>query len=244
MEDRPPAVPDPTFPPAPPSDSYGLPPTPPPPPPSPDVIPWERPGLDAFSAFGRTVAMLITSPRRAFESMPVTSAFGRPLAFGIIVGWIGVLAGTFWNLLLRPWVQSMLPWANNDRWTEWSATFRIAGAMAAPIYIPIALLIGTAFQHLFLFLVGGAKRGFMATFRVQCYAGATLMFAVVPVCGSLVGLVWSLVLAVIGLSAAHGISTGKAAAAVLLPLLLCCGCMALSIAIFGAAIFSAMGMHR
>jgi hypothetical protein len=241
MEDRPPAAPDPSSPPGPPPSYSSGPPSAPPP--TADVIPWERPGLDAFSAFGRTISMLIGSPRRAFESMPVTSAFGRPLVFGIIVGWIGVLAGTFWNLLLRGWVQSMLPWSSS-RWNEISATMRIVFAMAAPIYIPIALLIGAAIQHLFLTLVGGAKRGFVATFRVQCYAGATLIFAVVPACGSIVGVVWSLVLAVIGLSTAHGISTGKATAAVLLPLLLCCGCVALSIAIFGAAIFGVMGMHR
>src|SRR5215510_12534018 len=156
MEDRPPAAPDPSF----------LPPPPPPgpatPPPAGEIIPWERPGLDAFTAFGRTIAMLIGSPRRAFESMPVTSAFGRPLVFGIIVGWIGVLATTFWNLLLRPLVQSMLPWATNDRWGEASATLRIVGAMSAPIYFPVVLLLASAIQHLFLFLVGGAKRGFVA----------------------------------------------------------------------------------
>jgi hypothetical protein len=116
--------------------------------------------------------------------------------------------------------------------------------MAAPIYIPIGLLIGAAFQHLFLFLVGGAKRGFLATFRVQCYAGASLIFAVVPACGSIVGVIWSLVLAVIGLSAAHQISTGKAAAAVLLPLLLCCGCISVCFALFGAALMSQFGIHR
>lgn len=238
MEDRPPAVPDPP-------SASGTPYSsgPPPAPPSSDIIPWERPGLDAFTAFGRTVAGLISSPRRTFESMPVTPAWGRPLVFGIVVGWIGALAGTFWNLLLRGWLQSMFPWAN-ERMAEWSATFRIVGAMAAPIYIPIGLLIGAAFQHLFLFLVGGAKRGFIATFRVQCYAGASLIFAIVPACGSIVGVIWSLVLAVIGLSVAHQISTGKAAAAILLPLLLCCGCISVCFALFGAALMSQMGIHR
>src|SRR5437762_10823549 len=151
MEDRPPAAPDPSFPPAVPPP----PPGPPVAPPNGEIIPWERPGLDAFTAFGRTVAALFAAPRRAFESMPVTSAFGRPLVFGIIVGWIGVLASTFWNLLLRGRVQSMLPFAS-ERWAEASATMRIVGAMSAPIYIPLALLIGAAIQHLFLFLLGGA----------------------------------------------------------------------------------------
>jgi hypothetical protein len=239
MEDRPPAVPDPPYASGTPYAS-GPPPTPPA---GGEIIPWERPGLDVFSAFGRTVAGLLRSPRRTFETMPVIPAFGRPLAFGIVVGWIGVLAGTFWNLLLKGWLQSMLPWANQEM-SGWSSTFRIIGAMAAPIYIPIGLLIGAAFQHLFLFLVGGAKRGFIATFRVQCYAGASLILSIVPMCGSLAGVIWSLALAVIGLSVAHQISTGKALAAVLLPLLLCCGCIATCFALFGAAIMSQMGWHR
>ena len=187
--------------------------------------------------------MLFSAPRRAFESMPLTSAFGRPLVFGIIVGWIGVLASTFWNLLLRGWVQSLLPFPT-ERWAEASATFRIIGAMSAPIYIPLGLLIGSAVQHLFLFLVGGAKRGFVATFRVQCYASAPLVLGIVPGCGSVVAVLWGLVLAIIGLSAAHGIGTGKAASAVLLPLLLCCGCASICFALFGAAIMSQMGIHH
>lgn len=231
MEDLPPGPSDP-FPTSPPS----------PPPPSEPALPWEQPGLGVFQAFGQTLAMLFGSPRKAFERMQVTGAFGRPLVFAIVVGWIAVLAGTFWNLLLRGWVQEFVPWAG-ERWGDISAVARIVGAMTAPLWLPIGLLVGACITHLFLILVGGAKRGFAATFRVQCYAGATMLLAVIPACGQVVGLVWSLVLSVIGLSAAHRISTGKAALAVLLPLLLCCGCMALGVALFGAAILAALGRH-
>jgi hypothetical protein len=137
----------------------------------------------------------------------------------------------------------MLPFAS-ERWAEASAAMRIVGAMSAPIYIPLALLIGAAIQHLFLFLLGGAKRGFIATFRVQCYASAPLVLSIAPGCGSVVGGLWALVLAIIGLSAAHGISNGRAASAVLLPVLLCCGCLGLCFALFGAAIMSQMGIHH
>jgi hypothetical protein len=186
--------------------------------------------------------MLASTPRRAFERMPVTSAFGRPLVFAIVVGWIAVLAGTFWNLLLRGWVQELMPWAGG-RWGEISAMARIAVAMTAPLWLPVGILVGACIAHLFLMLVGGAKRGFAATFRVQCYAAAPTLLAVIPACGQLAGVVWSIVLAIIGLSAAHRITTGKAALAVLLPLLLCCGCIALGALLFGAAIFGALGRH-
>ncbi len=247
MEDRPPAAPDPAHGPsaAPPSPPAG--PSPPPPPqgPAEPVIAWEQPGLDVFSGFFRTVGELLGAPRKAFERMPVTPSFGRPLAFAIIAGWIGVLAGTFWDLLLRGrvlrFLQEFAPSAGEEHWGKISAVWRALVALAAPLWLPIALLIGAGLLHLFLLLVGGAQRGFIATFRVQCYAWVTQMLAVFPVCGQAVGALWSLILTIIGLSAVHRISTGKATLAVLLPVLLCCGCVALAIALFGAAIFAALG---
>ena len=241
MEDRPPDPGEPVPP------SYGsIPPPPPPPtapPPTAEVIPWEQPGVDAFSGFARTIKMLLTAPQRAYEGMPLSPAFGRPLVFGILVGWVGVLAGTFWNLIFREWIETALPMADKS-WNEMSATMRIISAMVAPIWIPVALLLGAALQHLFLFVVGGAKNGFIATFRVQCYAGAAMVLGIIPICGSLAAVIGSLILAIIGLSVAHRISKGKAAAAVLLPVFLCCGCIGISIALFGAAILGALGMQR
>jgi hypothetical protein len=236
MEERPPEFREP-------SPPFEPPPPPPPAPPAAEIIPWERPGVNAFEGFGRTIQMLLRAPARAYASMPIDASFGRPLIFGILTSWIGVLAGTFWNLLLRGWMQEMLPWAD-ERWNEMSGTMRIVSAMVAPVWIPIALLIGAGIQHLFLFVVGGARNGFAATFRVQCYAAAPMVLAIIPACGSIAALIGSCILAIIGLAAAHRISRGKAAAAVLLPALLCCGCIGIGIAIFGAAIFGALGMNR
>jgi hypothetical protein len=59
----------------------------------------------------------------------------------------------------------------------------------------------------------------------MCYSEAAAIINVVPFCGGAVSGIYFLVLAVIGLAAAHGIGKGTAAAAVLLPLaLLCCCC--------------------
>ena len=50
-----------------------------------------------------------------------------------------------------------------------------------------------------------------------------------------------LVLEIIGLSVLHRISIGRAIAAVLIPLVLCCGCLIVAIVMFGTALMAALG---
>ena len=105
-----------------------------------------------------------------------------------------------------------------------------------PIVFTLWVFILSAFTHLCLLLVGGAKQPFETTFRVICYcAGATSPLLAIPFCGSLLSLVWSLVVKVMGLAKAHEIQTGRALTAVLLPLICCC-------AFLVAAIFAAVAL--
>ena len=77
--------------------------------------------------------------------------------------------------------------------------------------------MGAALFHGCLYLVGGASQGYQATFRVVSYSTVPIVFNIVPVLGSLASL-WSLVLIAVGLRETHKTSTGKAAAAVLIPI--------------------------
>jgi hypothetical protein len=106
-----------------------------------------------------------------------------------------------------------------------------------PVFIVVALFVSSGILHLALLALGGATRGFEGTFRVSGYSQAASIFNIIPGCGGLIGLVYAIVLLVIGLSEAHGISRGKAAAAVLVPLvIICCCCSGLITAvIFGMA---------
>ena len=240
MEERPPspeAFGEPPAPPPPPP-AHGEPPLPPPTPAAP-VIPWEQPGVDIFTAFFQTVRWLLASPRRAFERVPLARSIGRPFAFGLIVSLLAVWGDTFWQLVLGDWWKSMVP-ADQDRFDVSSGTQVIVG-LCAPLWVPVFILLSVALQHLFLFVVGGARSGFGATLRATCYGWAPHMFALIPVCGQFVGLIWGLALNIIGLSVLHRITLGRAALAVLLPLILCCACIGIGLLLFGAAIFSAIG---
>ena len=57
-----------------------------------------------------------------------------------------------------------------------------------------------------LLALGGATRGFEATFRVAAFSQAASIFNIIPGCGGLISLVYTLVLLVIGLSEAHQIT--------------------------------------
>ena len=87
-----------------------------------------------------------------------------------------------------------------------------------------------------LSLLGGARHGFETTLRTVAYvAGSTSLINVIPICGSIIAAVWSLIVTIIGLAEMQETSQGKAAAAVLIPAVVCC---ALLFLVFGAAIMA------
>jgi len=57
----------------------------------------------------------------------------------------------------------------------------------------------------------------------------------------LIAVVWWIVLAVLGITRLHRTTQGKAIAAILIPLVLCCGGLLLLAMIAGAAFFSRFG---
>jgi hypothetical protein len=233
MEDWPPHAPDPI----PPSDSWPPPPGgPPAEPPRPPVIPWEQPGLPWTTALIATVKLLFTQPRVAFERMPIAGDVLRPIVFAILIGWVGAIFNYLWSLPFR----SMMP-AGSAYSNQMPAVVLPLIALFAPVIIVCALLICAVIQHLMLMIVGGAKSGFAATLRVVCYAQAPQVLEVLPFCGGIIAAVGAILLTIQGLAVAHRISIGKAALAVLLPIILCCVCICLFAVTLGAAFMSHFG---
>ena len=80
-----------------------------------------------------------------------------------------------------------------------------------------------------------AKRGFAATFAACAYGCAPLVLLAIPECGSIVAVIWLVVLTGIGMKVTHGISAGGAAAAVLVPyFVLCCAIMVATVSVMVA----------
>lgn len=205
------------------------------------IIPWEEPGRPWPSGMVETLKLLFTQPRVAFERMPINQDVLRPFLFAIIIGWLGIIFSSLWQATMSGLMHGMMPGgADYERfqlpalWLPFVATF-------APLIIVCVLLLSTAIYHLFLMAVGGAKHGLVATLRALCYAQGAQILLILPGCGGFLAGIAQIVLTIIGLSAAHRISTGRAATAVLLPTVLCCGCLLLIMVFAGAAVMSRFG---
>ena len=221
--------------------------TPPPPPPSPPgaaPLPWEQPGYPALEGLYETAKLFLLRPSEAFSRMSVAGDLGRPLIFAVVLGWLGIIAGQVYQLLIPG-----MPWRyfpGMDRGMDFAVpvVVTIGTMILAPIFILLGVFIWAAILHLFLLLAGGANSGFAATVRVVCYAGATQVLQIVPLCGGVITFLWSIALEIVGLAIAHRTTQGRAALAVLLPLALCCACAAVIAVAFGAAILALVGASR
>jgi hypothetical protein len=89
-------------------------------------------------------------------------------------------------------------------------------------YATVGLFVSAVITHLCLMLIGGANQGYETTYRVVAFsAGSVAWLDVIPCFGPLIHFVMSFVCPIQGLAAAHHTSVGKAAAAVILPIVLC-----------------------
>jgi hypothetical protein len=188
-------------------------------------LPWEhRAQLGFVKAWFDTVSLLITKPGDAFTLMRPEGGLLDPLFFGLIGG----CAGSIVSLLFQGLYQSIPGVSSSNNLFDFLGFglwgFIIIYAVLMPFLLTIGLFIGGGILHLCLMLVGGANRSFETTFRVACFtAGSANLFSMIPICGGIIAFVYHIVLQIIGVSRAHQTTTGKAALAVFLPLILCCG---------------------
>jgi len=236
-------------------DLYGgPPPTPPGPPGGAPVppLPWEdRDRIGFFPALFETVKLFVTSPTEAYARAKERGDYLSPLLFAVIIGWVMGIIGQLWNLLFQGAWLSMIPADFRDQMGAMgmgasSAAGFVLGLILTPVIIVVVVFIWSGIVHLFLMMLGGHKQsasGFEGTFRAIAYAQTASLAQIIPVFGGLIALVWGIVLEVIGLVRMHRTSTGKAAGAVLLPIVLCCVCIGLGavlIGILGASALSGM----
>jgi hypothetical protein len=103
------------------------------------------------------------------------------------------------------------------------------------------LFVWAGILHLLVtLLVKPTNAGFEATFRSAAYASMPGLISWIPLIGTIVGVVWSTVLNIIGIREVHSTTTGRAALVVLIPLVAFFLVFAVLAVAVGIAIFSAL----
>ena len=188
-------------------------------------LPWDaRASKGLVSAFIETLQMVLTKPSEAFTAMQREGGLGEPLLYALIGGSIGGVVSFLFSLGF----QSLGLFGDRHNAFAVMTGMGIGSIffiILIPLLIAIGLFIGSAIVHVCLMIVGGAKQTFETTFRVVAFTqGSTGPLQMIPICGGVIAGIWALILNCIGLARAHEIETGRAVLAVLLPVILCCGC--------------------
>jgi len=206
--------------------------------------PWEnREEAGFFTGLFKTLKEVLFTPTEFFKKMPVSGGLTDPLLFALIVGMVGLMVHYVWDMLLYNSMQDFITTevktaAGRSMVRGMRSPF---AALIMPFMLIFWLFVVSGMLHLFLLWVRGAKAGFEATFRVVGYGMSPFVFLVVPFCGMPISGLWAMTIAVIGLREAHEITGGKAAFAVLFPLLFCCGLLFAVFALFMGAMAASFG---
>lgn len=175
--------------------------------------PWEdQEKLGFFQGIGRTVYETFITPGEFFALMPVKGGMLIPLLYALIVSTTGTMAGYLWLFATDNPVLASVKNIDN---------FTIILGVLTPVVVFAGIVGWAGIVHGCLYLLGGARRDFEATFRVVCYSSGPELWNIVPLIGGYLSYGWRLYLCVVGLREVHGLSMGRALAVVLVPGLGC-----------------------
>jgi len=211
------------------------------PPPSDDIVPsvarpdvapaWERrPGVKVIPAFFMTIRDVLFEPHLTFPRMPVDGRLLPPTMFLLLlqftVGLVSYAIGISLELVQLPYYSQAFSRSEelrNLNFPVWIFFILIPGAFIlwVAIWLGFNFLIAGV-HHLVLMMLGGAKKGYDATYKVVCYSYSAQVFNLIPICGGFAVLPFFFVSSIIGLSKVHGIEGWKASVAMLAPYVLCC----------------------
>ena len=195
-------------------------------------VAWEDDSVPFPANAGLTWWECVVSPERFFGGVSWSGPYVRPLLYFLIVVILASTLGLFWFV-----------WGPRG-----PADFGLAleiqllSFFLTPFAVLVALGVVTLALHLFVVLLVPDRQGIAATATVLCYgSGVSLVSAVFPpalgMSGSATAVlgaaylvfyasltvavqVWYIVVLVIGIRRAHATTTGRAAAIVLLPVVI------------------------
>lgn len=168
-----------------------------------EPAPWERlDELGFWRAFSDTWKATCFDPSGFFSRL-APWRLGPAFFYALLVGAIGSVGNSLWTATIF------------NPLTGGSSGFLVFELFGALVGQAVGIWIAAGIVHLGCLLFGAASQGFGATFRVVAYASSPAILGILPM-GSLVGGIWSLVLAIVGLQWMQRTTRLRAVLAVLL----------------------------
>jgi hypothetical protein len=180
------------------------------------LSPWERRSdIGFWRGVSQTLKAVLFSPTDFFKHAAVEGGVKEPLAFGLLVGSLGMMFEVFWQFLFKG--ENIGIFADT-LFGPYAMTAAFLGIMTfCPLFIFFAILLTSLITHALLMVVRGGGNGFEATFRVNSLCQATQVWGVIPFIGGLIGAFWFFVAQVIGLKEIHDTSYLRVAMALTIP---------------------------
>lgn len=172
---------------------------------------------------------LLVNPTATFRKSR-TDSIGDALVYYIV---ILLIYAIFSTILAFAGLSPFLPFQRMGG----AGLFLVSGVISTVIFGIIAALVAGVILHIFVLIVGGRK-GIGQTIKAVMYGNTpVLLIGWIPLIG-IIGLIYGLVLEVIGIRELHGISTIRAVIAVFMPAILV---FLLMLLFFAALLLSVLG---
>ena len=188
----------------------------------PGRIPWEDPGRGFPANLGATLAESLAGPSGFFRRIDPDVPFSRPLLYYLVVSVAGALFSALWTVSGGgPAVPAEMTEALGYGGLGDPAArgWVVLEFFLSPFLALLGLAIWTVLIHPFCRLFADSRRPLSETGRVICYATGPAVLSIVPWVGGFAAAAGILVLTVVGLRERHRTTTGRAVAAVLIPLI-------------------------
>lgn len=171
------------------------------------------------------VKQVLLTPRIFFSKPATGEPFFHPYLFALICYSVGGIFTVAYNIVFQRTLIDAMDAMNVGLFSSLNmeslmsnpGEMFLQGALLMPLQAMMSLFFVSGIVHLFLLLFGRSKLNFAGTIRVVAFSNVTHLFQVVPLLGGLVAFVWQLWIVIIGTGRTHGISTNRAALAVMLP---------------------------
>ncbi|MEM9553003.1 MAG: YIP1 family protein [Acidobacteriota bacterium] len=210
-----------------------------------DRLPWlDRSQLGWGAALIETVKLIVQDARGAFARVRPDGDYVSPFLFGLFIAWVMTIIGQIWSFAFSGLWTGMLGGLEGMEGMGAMGAVGFAQvvmvAFLFPIIYPIIILISSGIYHLGLMVLGGlndSESRFEGTFNVMSYSQVATLANIVPIVGGLVAFGLQVYFNYHGFMQVHRTSSGKALAAALLPIILCCVCVIAMIMAAGGAAF-------